>query len=115
MRVFRLALGRSARLSGPNGCASCSTGISVPRAETDRAAPVIHSWDRGGRGWYSVPDGALGVRHPAPGHCRERNGGWVPPHWGANHYYGVWAPFSGPGVPTYWVGGASGAAFDYLF
>jgi hypothetical protein len=58
MRVFGLTLGRSARPSRPNGCVSCSTGISVARAETDWAPSVIELWDCGGSGWYCVPDGA---------------------------------------------------------
>src|SRR5262249_50286033 len=108
MRVFGLTLGRGARPSSPNGCANCSTGSSVARAETDRAARVIQLWDRGGSGWYSVSDGPTGGCRPAPGHNREWNGVWVPPHWGANPHYGVWAPYGRPVVPTYWVWGASG-------
>jgi hypothetical protein len=48
--------------------------------------------------------------YPPPGQLW--NGEWVPPHWGANHHYGVWAPHGGPAVPTHWVWGPSGGAFD---
>jgi hypothetical protein len=113
MRVF--GLGRGARPSGPDGCVSCSTGSSVARAETDWAARAIQLRDRGGSGWYYVPDGARDGWHPAPGHNREWNSGWVPPHWGANPHYGVWAPYGGPAVPTYWIWGASGGAVDNSF
>jgi hypothetical protein len=108
MRVFGLALGWGARPSGPDGSMSCSTGISAARAETDWAARAIQLWDHGGSGWYYVPDGA-------PGHNREWNSEWVPRHWAVNHHYGVWASYCGPGVPTYWVWGASGGAVDNLF
>lgn len=40
--------------------------------------------------------------HPAPGQMSQWRGGWRPPG-------------SGPAVPTYWVWGPSGGAFDYPF
>jgi hypothetical protein len=53
--------------------------------------------------------------HAAPGHMRHWNRGWVPPRWGPNGYPGGWGPYGGPRVPTYWVWGPSGGAFDYPF
>jgi hypothetical protein len=61
---------------------------------------------------------APGVVHPAPG---GGGGGWGggggghPPHWGPGRFNGGWGPYGGPGVPTYWVWGPSGGAFDYPF
>jgi hypothetical protein len=49
--------------------------------------------------------------HPAPS---GGGGGWHPPHWGPG-FNGGWGPYGGPGVPTYWVCGPSGGAFDYPF
>ena len=53
--------------------------------------------------------------HPAPGHLSQWKGEWVPPHWGPNGYYGGRGPYGGLAVPTYWVWGPSGGAFDYPF
>jgi hypothetical protein len=34
---------------------------------------------------------------------------------GTEPFSGRWGPYGGPGVPTYWVWGPSGGAFDYPF
>ena len=101
MRVFGLALGRGARPSGPDGCASCSTGISVARAQTDRAPRVIQVWDGGGSGSPAVPDGGGG--NPAPSGQWGEN--WARSHWAPDAYYGFWGPPSGWGGPYSTWGG----------
>jgi hypothetical protein len=50
--------------------------------------------------------------HPGSGHIRHPNGEWCPPAWTldsarARRLYAV------PAVPTYWVWGPRGGAFDY--
>jgi hypothetical protein len=66
------------------------------------APRIVLARDGGGS---SQPAGPIGA-HPTAGHTRQRNGGWVSPHWG---------PHGWQGVPTYWVWGPSGGAFDYPF
>ena len=43
------------------------------------------------------------------------NGGWVSRHLVPNGSPGGWVCCPGPWVPTYWVLGPSGGAFDYPF
>jgi hypothetical protein len=74
-------------------------------------APGIVVWDGGGSGGHSR---AIGGQRTAD-HVRLWNGQWVPPHWGPSRFNGWWGPYRGPGVPTYWVWGPSGGAFDYPF
>jgi hypothetical protein len=50
----------------------------------------------------------------ASGHLRQGRGGPGPPHWRHNWNSG-WGPYLWPGVPTYWVWGPGGGAFDYPF
>jgi len=77
-----------------------------PGSKTRAASPV---------GGLAQTGGSGSAWHPAPGHVRQRQGGWVPPRWGPNGYRGGWGPYGGPAVPTYWVWGPSGGAFDYPF
>jgi hypothetical protein len=58
--------------------------------------------------------GAIGS-HPTAGHSRQWNGGGCVLHWGQNGFPFGWAPYGRQGVPTYWVWGPSGGAFDYPF
>jgi hypothetical protein len=58
---------------------------------------------------YQMPRGWDGDWRRAPGPSRQWNGGPVSPPPGG------WACCPGPGVPTYWVWGPSGGAFDYPF
>jgi hypothetical protein len=72
---------------------------------------VIQMWDYGGSGRHS---GAIGAR-PTAGRAHQWNDRGGPPHWGPNRYSGGSGPYGRPGVPTYWVWGPSGGAFDYPF
>jgi hypothetical protein len=65
-------------------------------------APGIARMGGGGSNWHS-----------APGHMGQWRGGWVPPP-GAPYGSG-WPSYGVPAVPTYWVWGPSGGAFDYPF
>jgi hypothetical protein len=62
---------------------------------------------------YADPPGS--GSHRASGQVRHRNGAWVSPNWGPNGHYRGWGPYGGPAVPTFWVWGPSGGAFDYPF
>jgi hypothetical protein len=67
-----------------------------------------------GPGWYPMPNGWNGdwrrVAGPSPQWKGSGRRVWAP-----NGPPGGWVPYPGPGVPTYWVWGPSGGAFDYPF
>ncbi len=71
---------------------------------------IVLVWDGGDSGHSGAISG-----HTTASRSRQWNGGGGPPHWGPSRYYGGWVPYVGPGVPTYWVWGPSGGAFDYPF
>src|SRR6516162_2890539 len=50
-----------------------------------------------------------------PVNLRQRKGRWVLPHWRPNGCHGARGSYPGPGVPTCWVWGSGGGAFDYPF
>ena len=79
------------------------------------AAGVVQIWDGNHPAWHPAPNGRGGGWQQIPGHSHPWNGGWVPRQWGPNGPPGGWGPFGVPGVPTYWVWGPSGGAFDYPF
>ena len=62
--------------------------------------PAANGWGRGAR--------------QIPGHPHQWNGRSAGP-WGPNGLPRAWGFQPGPGVPTYWVWGPSGGAFDYPF
>jgi hypothetical protein len=74
------------------------------RDRSETASPIqgMARADDGGVNWCLDPDIST-----------QWTGAWVPPHWGANPHYGVWAPYGGPAVPAYWNSGPSGGALDY--
>ena len=96
MRVLGLALAGVLALTAP-----IAAQTSPPGPRVNPAAPVpgvAQVWD----GHRPMPNGRAGGWRQGPGPLRQSNSGWVPQHWG-------------PGVPTYWVWGPSGGAFDYPF
>jgi hypothetical protein len=110
MRVFGLAFAGALALTGPMAAQAVPLGSSMAPAGTDQVPRVIQVWDGGSSGLHPAPHGW----HPAPGQVRQWNRGWVRPHWGQNWNSG-WVPHGGAEVPTYWVWGPSGGAFDYPF
>jgi hypothetical protein len=68
-----------------------------------------------GPGYHPMPNGWDGDWRRAPGPSRQWNGGPVSPRWCLNCPPRGWGPYAGPGVPSYWVWGPSGGAFDYPF
>jgi hypothetical protein len=93
----------AAHASGPRS--------NVAPANSGPVPGIMLAWDGGGSRGHS---GAFGGQRTAS-HARQRNGQWAPQHWGPTRYYGGLGPYGGPGVPTYWVWGPSGGAFDYPF
>ena len=73
-------------------------------------APIAaKAGDGSGSGWHHP---ATGSWQFGAGRVASSNGGWCPPHWAPNEFRGK-GPYRGPAVPTYWVWGPSGGAFDY--
>ena len=68
-----------------------------------------------GPGYHPMPNGWNGDWRRAPSSSRQWNGGPVSPHRVHNGPSGWWACCPARGVPTYWVWGPSGGAFDYPF
>ena len=68
-----------------------------------------------GPGSYSMPNGWNGDWRRAPGPSRQWNGGPFSRRWWPNGPLGGRACCPAPGVPSYWVWGPSGGAFDYPF
>ena len=93
MRVLGLVLAGALALTAPTGVHAGSLGP----------------------GSYSMPNGWNGDWRRAPGSSDQSNGAPVSRHWVPNGPPGGWVCCPGPGVPTYWVWGPSGGAFDYPF
>ena len=92
MRVLGLALSGVLALSAQTAAHADPPGPSVARGNASSS------------GW-----------HPAPREAGQWRQARVSPHWGPNGRPGGWGPYPWPGVPTYWVWGPSGGAFDYPF
>ena len=67
-----------------------------------------------GPGYYLMPNGWNGDWRRVSGPSRQWKGAG-PSRWVPNGLLGRCCPYPGPGVPTYWVWGPSGGAFDYPF
>jgi hypothetical protein len=115
MRVLGLALAGVFALTAPITAQAGPLGSKVRLANAGPAPSIVQVWDGNRPGWQAVPNRRAGGWNQVPGHSRQWNGGWVPRHWGPNGLHGAWGPNGVPRVPTYWVWGPSGGAFDYPF
>ena len=93
MRVLGLVLAGALALTAPIGVQAGSLGPN----------------------YYPMPNGWNGDWRRAPSPSPQWNGGPVSRHGGPNGPSGAGGCCLGPGVPTYWVWGPSGGAFDYPF
>ena len=100
MRVLGLAFAVLLAVTGPIAAHDNGPRSNMGPVNSGPAPGILLMWHGGGSGGHS---GAIGGQ-PTAGHVRQWNG-----------YYGGWGPYGGPGVPTYWVWGPSGGAFDYPF
>jgi hypothetical protein len=108
MRVLELALAGVLAASVPIAAHASERGSNARPTNAGSVPSIAMAWDgEGSRGRA----GTVGA-HPT---VRQWNGGWVQPHWGPNGHPLGWGPNGWPGVPTYWVWGPSGGAFDYPF
>jgi hypothetical protein len=113
MRVLGLALAGVVALTAQTAAQTARPGSIGPAATNPPAIAQLRAGNGPGR--PPTPNGWGRAGHRESGQPRQWNGGPVPPHWGPNGRPGGWGPFLGPGVPTYWVWGPSGGAFDYPF
>jgi hypothetical protein len=75
-------------------------------------APIAaHSASPGSNTGQTATGPPPGIAQVGDGH----NSDWHPAHSGPSRFNGGWVPYGGTGVPTYWVWGPSGGAFDYPF
>ena len=90
-------------------------GLTARPSAAGRAPGVVRVWDGNRPGWHAMPNGWDGDWHRVPGPSRQWNGGSVSQRWGPNGPPGGSTCCTKSGVPTYWVWGPSGGAFDYSF
>jgi hypothetical protein len=110
MRVLGLAFAVLLAVTVPIAAHANGARSNMGPANAGPAPGIVPVWDSGGSGRHP---GVVG-NHPTAGHVRQWNRGGVRLHWRQN-WNGGWIPYGGPGVPTYWVWGPSGGAFDYPF
>ena len=115
MRVLRLALAGGLVLTAPIAVQASPPGSNMGRAEVDRATGIERVGNGNGPGYHPMPNGWNGDWRRVPGPSRQWNGGWVSRRWWPNGPLSGWACCPRPGVPTSWVWGPSGGAFDYPF
>jgi hypothetical protein len=111
MRVLGLAFAVLLAVTGPIAAHDNGPRSNMGPVNSGPTPGILLMWHGGGSGGYS---GAIGGQ-PTAGHVRQWNGEWVPPHWGPSRSFDGWGPYRGLGVPTYWVWGPSGGAWDYPF
>jgi hypothetical protein len=110
MRVLGLGLAGALALTVAAAAQAPPLGSHMRPPGAGPASGVVQVWDGDRRGWHRALNGRSGGWYQVPGLSLQWNGGWVPGRRGPNGP-GGW----GPGVPTYWVWGPSGGAFDYPF
>lgn len=98
LRVLELTLAGALALTIPVAGRADPAGSKVEAVGAGPAPGIVQAWDRNGPSWYAT----RGAWHQAPSHLGQWKGA-ASPYWFPN------------GVPTYWVWGPSGGAFDYPF
>ena len=101
MRVLGLALAGGVALA----VAAQAAPPEAARTGADVVSGIVQIGDRDGPDRHSAPNRATGS-------VGQWKGGW---RRGPDRAPGAWGRYAGPGVPTYWVWGPSGGAFDYPF
>jgi hypothetical protein len=113
MHAIGLALAGVLVLAGP---IAAHAGPLEGKGAMPPAGPrsaIVQIGDGSGSGWRHPAAGSWGGGQQfGAGRGAPPNGGWCPPH-SANRFFGGWGPYGWRGVPTYWVWGPSGGAFDY--
>jgi hypothetical protein len=115
MRVLALALVGVLALTAPIAAQAGPLGSKMRLADAGPARGIVQVWGGNGSGYHPMPNGWDGDWRRVPSPSRQWNGGSVSRRWWPNGPPGWWACCLGPSVPTYWVWGPSGGAFDYPF
>ena len=89
-------------------------GSPAKPGDAGPAPGLVQVWDGSRPGWHPMPNGWNGDWRRVSGPSRQWKGAG-PPRWVPNGAVGGCCPYPGQGVPTYWVWGPSGGAFDYPF
>ena len=112
MRVLGAALAGVLALTAP--IVAHAEPLVGKRATAPAGPPsaIVQIWDGSGSGGHPVASDHGGYWPFGP-RVDAFNRGWCPPRWGQNRFYSGSGFYRGPGVPTYWVWGPSGGAFDY--
>jgi hypothetical protein len=114
MRVVGLVLLGWLTLTAPIEAEAGPAGLPARPGGVGPAPGVVRIWDGNRPGLHPMPNGWNGDWRRVSGPSRQWKGSgrrvWAP-----NGPPGGWVPYPGPGVPTYWVWGPSGGAFDYPF
>ena len=112
MHVLGLAVAGALALTVAAAAQAAPLGSHMRPLGVGPAPGIVQIWDGNRPGWHPAPpNGGSDGWHRVTGRSRQWNGGWVPRPWGPSGPPGGWSP----GVPTYWVWGPSGGAFDYPF
>lgn len=118
MRILGVAVAGVLALTAPTtaDAGPAALGFTAGAVNTNPTPAIVLVRDGSGSEWHHPVPGSLGGGwHQETSRVGQWKGGWCPPHWGATGPHGAWGPYPGPGVPTYWVWGPSGGAFDYPF
>ena len=115
MRILGLVLVGGLALTAPAAAQAGTPGSITRPGAAGPVSGIVQIWDGNGPGWHPMPNGWNGDWRRIPRASRQWNGGSVSPRWWPNGPTAGWGSHSGPGVPTYWVWGPSGGAFDYPF
>jgi hypothetical protein len=113
MRLLGLALTAALALTLPIAAHAGPLEGKRAVAPTGPRSAIVQIWDGSGSGWRNPATGnSGGGRSFGADRVVPSNGGWCPPYGPPNRLYGA-GPYRRPAIPTYWVWGPSGGAFDY--
>jgi hypothetical protein len=114
MRVLGLVLIGGLTLAAQISAQAGPLGSTTRPGMAGPAPGVVRVWDGNRPGWHPMPNGWDGDWRRSPSRSHQSKGS-PSLHWVPNGPPSGWACCLRPGVPTYWVWGPSGGAFDYPF
>src|SRR5262245_4915896 len=115
MRCFGLMLIATLALTSPIAAQAQPLGSPITSGVAGPAPGVVKVQDGYGPRYHPMPRGWDGDWRQTPAPSRQWSGGGVSQRWSPTGPPSGSACCQGPGIPTYWVWGPSGGAFDYPF
>jgi hypothetical protein len=106
MRVLGLALVSVLAITPPMAAKASGPAANLRPASVTSPSNIVFVWDGGGSGGHAR------AMSGQPTASRSRQ--WSASRGPNGRPFG-WRPYGWQGVPTYWVWGPSGGAFDYPF